>query len=146
MSDTIGSLILAVYPDRGLAEEDFEILQDQNEDEAGLEILDATMVFKDEKGRVKMSKQSRRARRRDGTKRPRRGGRAVHLQRGLQHHDVVGLADTLDHSSVALIAVAKGPDPERLVPLLHSTDLSINRLKTSDLGFRSLLARRALLG
>ena len=146
MSDSVGSLILAVYPERGLAEEDFEILQDQNDEDDGLEILDATMVFRDDKGRVKISKSSRRARRRDGRKRPGRGGRAIHLQRGLHHHDVVGLADTLDHSSVALVAVAKGPDPERLVPLLHSTDLSINRLRTSDLGFRSLLARRASLG
>lgn len=145
MSDSIGSLILAVYPERGLAEEDFEMLQEQGEQD-DLEILDATMVFRDEKGRVKVSRQSRRARRREARKGPRRGGRAVHLQRGLHHHDVVGLADTLDHSSVALIAVTKGAGAERLVPLMHSTDLSINRLKTSDLGFRSLLARRAKLG
>ena len=143
MNKNIGTLILAIYPERGLAEEDFEILHDEPLGPA-FEIIDAAIVFKDERGRVGVAKRSRRKRRR-GALAPARG-LAVNRQRGLTRQDLHQFSDTLDQSSAAVVAVGRGRGAEKLGSVLHCTDLTVNQLKPDDLAFRSLLSQHSTRG
>lgn len=144
MTDNAGSLILAVYDERGVAEEDFEILRHEPL-EHGFEIIDAVLVFKDHRGRVIMSKRPRRSRRRRGARaHSQRGSSYFHT--GMHRRDVREFGGTLSSSAVALVAVGSGPGVHQVPAVLHSSDLVINQVSTRDLAFRGLLARKTSLG
>ena len=143
MSDHTGTMILAVYPDRGLAEEDLELLHDDRSGDRPFDVVDATLVFEDDKGRVRTSKRPRRSRRRGGRANPRVS--LLHRRHGLRYHDLVAVRDRLERSDVALVAVTRGAGVEDIVPELHATELHVNRLRPADREFQQLLMRRSQL-
>jgi hypothetical protein len=138
MHDRIATLITGTYTERGMAEEDLELLLDDSQARP-FRVVDATIVFEDTGGHVTAAKRPRRRRRREGVAaRGREIG--VHLRRGLWRHDVREAAEVLGRSPVALVAVTEGPGAEGLATELHCGDVVFNRVKTVDLSFRRLLA------
>lgn len=141
MKDSTATLIVALYPDRGLAEEDLEVLEAEPMD-GELEIVDVALVSRDEHGRVRVSNRPRRAHRR-GHPGPRRNRMILDSRRRMLRRDLRDLGENLEDSSAAIIAVGRGTGAEKLSAVLHCSDLMVNRLTHQDLAFRQLIADHA---